>query len=98
MVAEQEAKESGASAQGGPISTEDLKAAERKGLLDEANLEIFLTWWSFGGSQHGITPMQAAEMPTAMRQDFSYILEEISRERERQKRLEEGRKQMEKKS
>lgn len=71
-----------------PISRKDLAEAERKGLLDEANLEIFMTWWSFGGAQQGISPMQAAEMPAAMRQDFAYILEEIRRERRRQESLE----------
>lgn len=86
MEAEQQAKDT--SDLGGFISIDDLEQAEWKGLLDEANLEIFLTWWSFGGSQHGITPMQAAEMPTTMRQDFSYMLEEIGRERSRQGKLE----------
>lgn len=71
-----------------PISRKELAEAERKGLLDEANLEIFMTWWSFGGAQQGISPMQAAEMPAAMRQDFAYILEEIRRERRRQESLE----------
>jgi hypothetical protein len=71
-----------------PITPKELAEAERKGLLDEANLEIFMTWWSFGGAQQGISPMQAAEMPAAMRQDFAYILEEIRRERRRQESLE----------
>lgn len=56
--------------------------------MDEANLEIFLTWWSFGGAQNGLTPIQAAEMPAAMRKDFSYLLEAIRMERKRQKHLE----------
>lgn len=71
-----------------PISRKELADAERKGLLDEANLEIFMVWWSFGGAQQGISPMQAAEMPAAMRQDFAYILEEIRKERRRQEALE----------
>ena len=70
------------------ITPKELAEAERKGLLDEANLEIFITWWSFGGAQQGISPMQAAEMPAAMRQDFGYILEEIRRERRRREALE----------
>jgi hypothetical protein len=70
-----------------PLTKKDLAEAEKKGLLDEANLEIFMTWWSFGGPQQGISPMQAAQMPAAMRQDFAYILEEVRRERRRQETL-----------
>jgi hypothetical protein len=72
-----------------------LHKADKKGLLDEANLEIFLTWWAFGGAQHGLTPMQAAEMPAAMRQDFSVILEQITLARKRTERLEKKRKELE---
>lgn len=74
-----------------------MQAEERKGLLDEANLEIFLTWWSFGGAQHGISPMEAAAMPASMRQDFNTLLAEVNRERKRQEWLESQRKKMESK-
>lgn len=76
----------------GVVTHEDMEAVERKGLIDEANIEIFLTWWGFGGAQHGISPMQAAEMPMSMRQDFNYILEEVNRERRRQERLDNAKK------
>jgi hypothetical protein len=90
LEAEREAKEKG-KGKATHLKPDDLLEAESKGLVDEANVEIFLTWWSFGGAQHGLTPMQAAEMPAAMRKDFGYLLEEISRERKRQKHLESAR-------
>lgn len=65
----------------------DLQDEERRGLIDEANLEIFLVWWSFGGASSGISPLEAAHMPAAMRQDFAYILGVVGKERKRQKRL-----------
>jgi len=98
VEAESKAKEKEENSLGGSISINDLAAADKKGLIDEANLEIFLTWWSFGGAQHGLTPMQAAEMPAAMRTDFSFILETISLERRRQEKREADRKKLEGKS
>jgi hypothetical protein len=42
--------------------------------------------------------MQAAEMPAAMRQDFSVILEQITLARKRTERLEKKRKELESQS
>jgi hypothetical protein len=60
---------------------------EKDGLCDEANLEVFITWYAFGGAQGGISPMEAAAMPSDLRRDFLYILGRLSDERKRKKKL-----------
>lgn len=65
---------------------------EKHGLIDPANLDIFATWYSFGGPQHGMTPMEVAAMPSAMRKDFQYILGELGKAKKRHKRAKPNRK------
>ena len=61
----------------------EAEAESRIGLCDPANFDLFVSWYTFGGIQHGMTPMQVAEMPAAMRQDFTTILGRIEKERKR---------------
>lgn len=60
--------------------------------MDEAHLEVFNTWYAFGGAQGGISPMEAASMPSAMRKDFLYILGRLSEERKLRKKPKKPRK------
>lgn len=75
---------------------DELKAQaaemEKKGLIDPANLDIFATWYFFGGPQHGMTPMEVAAMPSAMRKDFQFILGELEKAKKRVKRVKPKRK------
>lgn len=59
-----------------------LERRKRDALCQEEHLEIFTTWWVFGGREHGISPMDAAEMPATMRKDFMLILQRIGEERD----------------
>ena len=70
----------------------DLEAPEEapKGLKDEANLTVFVTWVLFGGLGKGISVMDAARMPAVMRADFMYLIGELSKARERRKHLEDA--------
>lgn len=75
----------------------EAEAESRIGLCDPANFDLFVSWYTFGGIQHGMTPMQVAEMPAAMRQDFTTILARIEKERKRRpkKKPKNGKKQAE---
>lgn len=64
----------------------ELLEKEKDGLCDEAHLDVFITWYAFGGAQGGLTPMEAAAMPAAMRKDFLYILGRLSEERKARKK------------
>ena len=68
------------------ITEEDLARAEREGLIDGAHLDLFVTWYFFGGPQHGLSPMEAAAMPAAMRRDFVFLLGKLGEKRRRRKR------------
>lgn len=70
-----------AAADDGPqaITPEDMSAAERSGLIDEANLTLFVTWWTFGGMEHPPTITEIAAMPAAMRHDLIYLISEFGR-------------------
>ena len=59
---------------------------EKHGLIDPANLDIFATWYSFGGPQRGMTPMEVAAMPSSMRKDFQWILSELGKAKKKAKK------------
>ena len=63
----------------GFISDEDLERAEHEAtpLCDEASLQIFRTWYQFGGMKRPLTPVEAAEMPAGLAQDFIHLLKRI---------------------
>lgn len=44
-------------------------------------MEVFLTWWTLGGQEGGLSPMEAAEMPASMRKDFLSIIGRIGEQR-----------------
>ena len=64
----------------------ELLEREKEGLCDEANLEVFITWYAFGGAQGGISPQEANDMPSTRRRDFLYILGKLSEERKLRKK------------
>lgn len=57
------------------------KAGREHGLNDPASLDIFSTWYAFGGMQHGLSPVEVAEMPTWLRDDFRFLISELGYER-----------------
>jgi len=57
------------------------KAGREHGLNDPASLDIFATWYAFGGMQHGLSPTEVAEMPTWLRDDFRFLIGELGYER-----------------
>lgn len=59
---------------------------EAQYLCDPASLEIFTTWYTLGGAQHGVSPMEAASMPGWLRHDFTAILTILGKERSKRKR------------
>ena len=63
----------------GFITTEDLERAEREKapLCDEASLQIFRIWYQFGGMKRPLTPVEAAEMPAGLAQDFIHLLKRM---------------------
>lgn len=83
LDAEERAKADGDS---GPISAEEMAAADTEGLIDEAHLGIFLTWWTFGGMEHPPTITEIANMPAAMQRDLTYLLREFGKMRRQRRR------------
>ena len=59
---------------------------EAQYLCDPASLEVFTTWYTLGGAQHGVSPMEAMQMPGFLRHDFTAILTILGKERSRRKR------------
>lgn len=74
------------------ITEEDLARAEREGLIDPAHLDLFVTWYFFGGPQRGLSPQEIADMPAAMRRDFVFLLGKLGQKRRRRKRAKGGKK------
>lgn len=65
-----------------------MDAADRHGLIDEANLSVFVTWYQLGGMESAPTITEIAAMPAALRHDLLYLLAEFGRlrkARDRQK-------------
>ena len=59
------------------LTKEDLKRAERNGLIEPANLDLFVTWWQFGSAPMSLT--EIASMPAVLRHDVLYLLGELGR-------------------
>lgn len=60
---------------------EARRLSREHGLNDPASLDIFATWYAFGGMQHGLSPTEVAEMPTWLRDDFRFLIAELGHER-----------------
>jgi hypothetical protein len=56
------------------------------GLCNPASVEIFTTWYTFGGAQRGLSPEEVLSMPAWLRADFSLIMTYLSEERDLMKR------------
>lgn len=48
-------------------------------LIDPASLDIFVTWWQFGGMEHGLSVSEVAAMPAALRHDLLLLLGEMGK-------------------
>lgn len=63
-----------------------MDAADRHGLIDEANLSVFVTWYQLGGMESKPTITEIADMPAALRHDLIYLLSEFGRLRKSRER------------
>lgn len=68
-----------------PITPEQLERIEKEGLCKEESLEIFATWYTFGGMDRRLSLTEILTIPAWLRRDFRYILSTMStRRRERE--------------
>ena len=63
------------------LSEEDMKRVEIEGLINPEHLELFVTWYCFGGMEKGISISELMTLPVALVADFSYLLRELGRYR-----------------
>lgn len=73
-----------------PLTLAEIREkAERKeieGLCNLVSVDIFSTWYAFGGMQRGLSVDEVLSMPAWLRQDFSFIVGVISETREAHER------------
>lgn len=69
------------------ITQEAMDRVEREGLCREESLEVFMSWFTFGGLERGLSLTEILEMPLWLRKDFRYILSRISTRRRERKYL-----------
>ena len=60
---------------------------ERLGLCREEHLDLFVTWYQFGGLQHPPGLQELMAMPADLLKDFGYILSVLGRQRKERKAL-----------
>jgi len=60
------------------LTEADFAAADAAGLCDDANLDLFLVWYQFGGLEKGLSLTEIATMPATQLKDFQYILSRLS--------------------
>ena len=73
------------------ITAEDMAAADRHGLIDEANLSVFVTWYQLGGMESHPAITEIAGMPASLRHDLLYLLGEFGRlRRSRERKAKKG--------
>jgi hypothetical protein len=66
------------------IDRDEMEKVEREGLCKEDSLDIFLTWYTFGGVNRGLSMTEILEMPLWLRKDMRFILGQMGiRRRER---------------
>jgi hypothetical protein len=65
-----------------PLLTEDdMKRVEMEGLNSPEHLELFVTWYCFGGLEKGISLSELMALPGPLIADFSYLMRELGRYR-----------------
>ena len=73
-----------------------MRQADREGLLDEANLTIWLTWYQLGGTEAPPTISEIAQWPAALRNDVLYLTRQLGDIRRSKKSAGKGKKKHEK--
>lgn len=58
------------------LSREDVERTG-EGLLDEAHLGLFLTWYQLGGMQSPPSLLEVAAWPAALRHDILFLVREL---------------------
>lgn len=59
------------------IDQEDWERIEKEGLIHDANLNLFLTWYLFGGTERGISLSELMTLPADVIADFTYIFRRL---------------------
>lgn len=72
------------------LTKEDVQRADRRGLIDEGSLDVFVTWWQFGGMEKGLSLIEIVQMPAALRSDMLYLLGELGKIRKGRRKAKEG--------
>ena len=57
-----------------PDAEERKRVDFRNRLIDPAHLDLFMTWWAFGGMQNPPNVLELCEWPAALQHDFSFLL------------------------
>ena len=71
------------------ITPESLAAADRAGLVEDENLELFVLWHAWGGMERGVSLTEIADLANrpgsaALVKDFTYLVGRMSKLRKRQ--------------
>lgn len=71
------------------ITPDALAAADRAGLINEDNLELFVLWHAWGGMERGVSLTEIADLANrpgsaALVKDFTYLAGRLSKLRKRQ--------------
>lgn len=71
------------------ITPDALAAADRSGLVDEENLELFVLWHAWGGMERGVSLTEIADLAgrpgsAALVKDFTYLSGRLGKLRKRQ--------------
>lgn len=81
MEAEEEAKD-GKSKPFIPTE-DDFKRIEMEGLIRPEHLNIFVTWFAFGGLERGLSINDILTLPAELLEDFKYLTRRLGEIRER---------------
>jgi hypothetical protein len=71
------------------------RRVERSGLVEEANLYLFLLWYTTGGMMRGFSLQDLMNAPASLVQDFLYCLGRLGTLRHQREHAAEVRKQVE---
>jgi hypothetical protein len=70
-----------------------MRRVEREGLCKIESLDIFYTWYVFGGMNRGLTMTEVVEMPLWLRKDIRFIMGQMSVQRHDRKNIDLARKE-----
>ena len=63
------------------LTEEDMKRIDYEAFVKPEHLDLFLTWYGFGGAEKGISLTEIMTLPADVITDFSYLMRELGRYR-----------------